>query len=206
MGWLFMSTFGMRGFATPKTYLDNQLTYDPDPAQGRDTGLRVLRSTCQSRVYYAAIEPYTPEGTAMPAFAAVFLVRWNPNAQLGEHFGYKSMDETMGPCEASCPAAILGLLGPTTNEHAHEWRVRCRANLAHAASINAKPTPRIGQTIVFDPPLQMTSGRTAARFEVVANPRGTATPRYRDTETRQLCRIPGVKKRSYSLINPVVSG
>ena len=48
MGWLFMSRGGMSPFATPKVYLDNQCTYPPDPEKGRETGLRVLKSTVRS--------------------------------------------------------------------------------------------------------------------------------------------------------------
>jgi hypothetical protein len=80
MGWLFMSLDGMGGFRTPKTYLDNQLTYAPDPEKGRSTGLRVLKSVWQGSVYYAAPEPY---GANRPeaAFAVVCLVRWTPKGK-----------------------------------------------------------------------------------------------------------------------------
>ena len=53
MGWLFMSRGGMAPFATPKAYLDNQCTYPPDPEKGRETGLRVLKSTVRSGAYDA---------------------------------------------------------------------------------------------------------------------------------------------------------
>src|SRR3546814_19605923 len=66
-------------------------------------------------------------------FAIVCLVRWNPRAKDGYIFGYKDMDETMGPCEADCPARILDLLTPTDKEYAREWRARCCANLARRA-------------------------------------------------------------------------
>src|SRR3546814_2261595 len=66
-------------------------------------------------------------------FAIVCLVRWNPRAKDGYIFGYKDMDETMGPCEADCPARILDLLTPTDKEYAREWRARCCANLERRA-------------------------------------------------------------------------
>ena len=51
MGWLFMSRGGMSPFATPKAYLDNQCTYPPDPEKGRETGMRVLKSTVRYGAY-----------------------------------------------------------------------------------------------------------------------------------------------------------
>lgn len=43
-------------------------------------------------------------------------------------FGYKDMDETVGPCCYDCPNSILNLLSPTDSEYAKEWREKCRAN------------------------------------------------------------------------------
>lgn len=43
-------------------------------------------------------------------------------------FGYKDMDETMGPFYYDCPNTILKLLSPTDNEYAKTWREKCYAN------------------------------------------------------------------------------
>ena len=88
MGWLFMSRGGMAPFATPKAYLDNQCTYPPEPEKGRETGLRVLKSTVRSGAYYAACQSYDHEGPR-ETFAIICLVKWNPGARSGEVFGYK---------------------------------------------------------------------------------------------------------------------
>lgn len=88
MGWLFISRGGMSPFATPKAYLDNQCTYPPDPDKGRETGLRVLKSTVRSGAYYAACQSYDAEGTK-DTFAIICLVKWSPGARSGEEFGYK---------------------------------------------------------------------------------------------------------------------
>src|SRR3546814_12246736 len=61
---------------------------------------------------------------------------WNPKSKSGEHFGYKDMDEYVGPYEDSCPRHILDLLTPTDREHALDWRARCRANLASSSRTN----------------------------------------------------------------------
>ena len=88
MGWLFMSRGGMAPFATPKAYLDNQCTYPPDPDKGRETGLRVLKSTVRSGAYYAACQSYDADGPK-ETFAIICLVKWNPGARSGDEFGYK---------------------------------------------------------------------------------------------------------------------
>ena len=54
----------------------------------------------------------------------------------------KPISEDMGPAEDRCPARILDLLSEPSNDHARQWRERCRARLA-------KPRPRKGQTRRF---------------------------------------------------------
>lgn len=58
-------------------------------------------------------------------FALVFLTTGG-NGQ----WGYKDMDETMGPHESEAPAQILDALSPTTSEYALAWRARCRDHAA----------------------------------------------------------------------------
>jgi len=48
----------------------------------------------------------------------------------GARFGWKAMEEQMGPCECDCPACILDLLTPTDDRYAMEWRQRCRNRAA----------------------------------------------------------------------------
>ena len=164
MGWLFMSLDGMGGFRTPKTYLDNQCNSVPNPEKGRTTGLRVLKSVWQGSVYYAATEPYGPDGKATgPAFAIVCLVRWNPRARTGENFGYKDLDEGMGPYQTTCPACVLDLLGTARNEHAVEWRKACRAHLA----LKSRPRPMAGDRLILPAPMSFTDGYEARAFTVV---------------------------------------
>jgi hypothetical protein len=64
----------------------------------------------------------------------------------GGQFGYKPMDESMGPCESDCPAHILNrLTNPAPNEWAEQWRERCRANIAgKAARVEARLAEIIG--------------------------------------------------------------
>lgn len=164
MGWLFMSLDGMGGFRTPKTYLDNQCNYAPDPEKGRETGLRVLKSVWQGSVYYAATEPYGLDGEATgPAFAIVCQVRWNPKGKPLAQFGYKDMTERMGPYQTTCPASVLDLLGTPRNEHAAQWRKACRARLA----LKARPRPGAGDRLMLPETMSFTDGYEARAFTVV---------------------------------------
>jgi hypothetical protein len=196
MGWLYMQ--GLGGFDTPRAYLDNQFTYVRETHR-----LAVLASALVGlRTYYAAIERTETTGDCI-VFGVVCLVNYNPRAVDGYTFGYKDMDETAGPHQSDCPAQILDLLTPTDHDYALQWRGRCRARLGERQLLAARPTPRPGQTVIFDPPLCLSNGRTVSRFEVVKHPQ-SGPPLYRDAETRELVRIAKVKARSYRLINPVV--
>ncbi len=123
MGWLYMQS--LDGFASPKAYLDAQFSY-----QRNGSAARVLRSALAGgRVYYAAVELVKPS-EPREVIALVCLVDYNPRDSEGYIFGYKDMDEGMGPVESDCPEAILDLLTPTTRPYAIAWRARCRANAA----------------------------------------------------------------------------
>lgn len=161
MGWLFMSLGGMGRFHTPQSYLDDQLTYSPDPEKGRGQGLRVLKSVWAGSEYYAAVEPYGEQG-AEAAIAIICLVRWAPKARNGENFGYKDMSESMGPHACRCPASVLDRLGPTENAHALEWRQACRTRLA----LLARRKPKPGDTIVLPKPVSFSDGYEAASFGI----------------------------------------
>ena len=165
MGWLFMPLASMGATRTPKSYLDAQLTYERTQDDGSIVGFRVLRSSCVgNRVYYAAAQPFKRRDgteTAKPALAIVCLVRWNPRADSGEQFGYKDMDENMGPCEADCPESVLALLGPTNSQHALEWRRRCFDNL----TLRKRPITD-GMMIKLATPITFTNGYVGDAFTV----------------------------------------
>jgi hypothetical protein len=77
------------------------------------------------------------------------------------NFGYKVVDETMGPYEAQCPKRILDLLTDPLNDYAAEWRDRCRENLAaKAKAATVKP----GTVIRLDEPLPFNDGRSRQVF------------------------------------------
>jgi len=197
MGWLYMQS--LDGYSGPRQYLDAQFT-----CQRGDVTMKVLRSALvRMRTYYAALEYARATTGEHSVVGIVCLVRYNPRDSEGYIFGYKDMEESMGPCEAECPESILDLLTPTDKPYAIEWRARCRENAAARRAITRKPSPRPGQTIILEQPLLFGDGRTLDRFEVIANPRSHRTVLYRSPKTGGLYRITNVKRRAYRLIDPI---
>ena len=195
MGWLFMKS--LKGHSGPRQYLDAQFTWERS-----DRISRVLRSALVGmRVYYAAVEHILPVTGAREVWAAVCLVQYNLRDREGYIFGYKDMSEAMGPYERDCPEPILDLLTPTDHEHALRWRADCRANAVARRAKRAKPSPRAGQTIIFDEPLAFSDGRSFDRLEVIANPRSHRTMLFRAPGSGNLYRIPNIKSRAYRLID-----
>ena len=111
---------------------DRVLTWDTKDKDGNIVRThRVLKSAMVGSTYYAAVESKTTMGER-EVWAAIFLTcgRTRHDNTL---WGYKDMDETVGPNEAKCPASVLALLTPTDSKFANEWREKCRQNIAAAA-------------------------------------------------------------------------
>lgn len=123
MGWTFMPKP-----ASPKAYLDQQLTHGAN---------RVLRSAFVGTTYYAAVET-TADGKR-DVWAAVILTSYR--GRDGYPFGYKCMDESMGPNESNCPATIFALLTPTDSEYSNEWRARVTRNRDRQTCIKLMAKP-----------------------------------------------------------------
>ena len=190
MGWLYMQSLG--GHSGPRQYLDAQFTYEQPERR-----VRVLRSSLvKMHTYYAAVEVVPTDG-AREVTAVVCLVRYNPRDAEGYVFGYKDMDETMGPCEVGCPAAILDLLTPTTSEYANGWRDRCRAAIAKRADV---PKLRDGDLVVFTEPIRFTDGSEHRRMNVVVNPRRPRAVRFRPPGGGGLYRIGGIERLAFSVV------
>lgn len=141
-----------------KGRIDRKAECDGYFMEGLNAGhYEVLKSTMIGSVYYAAVQNkrryagrdadnnpiYEPIENA-PIWAAVFLTRTESG-----WFYYKDMDETVGPCECDCPAAILNLLSETDSEWAIEWRERCRKSIEAKKNPNALKNLPVGSVIRF---------------------------------------------------------
>lgn len=138
MGWTHCftasnwKTVGGKRVVDRQKECDAMCTWDSKDVDGKVISRhRVLKSAMVGSVYYAAVSSER-EGQPTKVWAAVFLTcgrtKWD-----GTIWGYKDLDETMGPCECKCPASILALLTPTDSQWANEWREKCRQNIAAAA-------------------------------------------------------------------------
>ncbi|MFP1133055.1 antirestriction protein [Asticcacaulis sp. W401b] len=192
MGWL--SVMSLSGHRTPKAYLDAQFTWSNEEADNQ-----VLRSSVVGRVYYAAVERVLTADGVRSVFAVICLFRYTPKAKDGYIFASKDMDETVGPYERRCPAAILDLLTPTDYEYAIGWRADCRANLAMAREKQRRPRPKEGDIVVLAEPVTFRDGASVTRFQATraAFRRNLV---YRSLETGSLYRF-GLAGRDYQL-NP----
>lgn len=159
MGWTsYHATYYKKGTVDRKTECDAYFI------EGLNAGYyRVLKSALVGSVYYAAIETLKRYGeerdengnriiedipeNERKVWAAVFLTSVDSRAYV--NFAYKDMDETVGPCEDKCPAAILNLLSPTDHEWAIAWRERCRKNIEARKNPNALSNLPVGATIRF---------------------------------------------------------
>ena len=90
------------------------------------------------------------------------------------NFGYKDMDESMGPGPARCPERILRQLtdydfgSEEANRASREWREACWEWVSRRKS---RPRLRRGMVIRFHEPIGFPSGRQIREFVVVqANP------------------------------------
>ena len=192
MGWLFMNSMGR--FASPKAYLEDQFTYPTDTRTSR-----ILRSALVGMsTWYGACEQIDKSTGAREVFAIVCLVKYNPRSKDGHVFGYKDMTEHMGPCEASCPAAILDLLTQTDDEHALDWRKRCRK----AIEQSRRAVLQDGDLIVFAQEISFTDGQKSRRFRVAKRGRRTVfqIPGPNGEPGRQLYQIRDWKTAQWTVV------
>lgn len=155
MGW----TFTNKGPGRTREFFERQFNYDK-PSEGKSG--KVIACSATWAVAYMAYEVIAPG--KRDVVALVCLIRHVPRAVDGYNFGYKDMEECMGPYESKCPATILKLLTPTTNESAIEWRARCWERIN-----KRKNAPKVhkGDLIHFVKPLTFKSGATLDYFRWV---------------------------------------
>lgn len=105
-----------------------------------DDGQRSIAPVAISRVgkvWYVAVKASfaTPELAQASSLARAFTLQPDHSYTFGavilterdgSQWGYKDMDETMGPVESAAPMQVIELLSPTTNAYANDWRDRCK--------------------------------------------------------------------------------
>jgi hypothetical protein len=149
--------------------------------------LEILDCATVGGTFYAAVRsPKMPE----QVWALIVLTRMCPKDRY--NFGYKDMDETMGPYESKCPGRILDLLTPLEPgkyPHAEEWRARCR-------TYANRVTPKVGQTVALVNPVYF-GGIPEKTLTKVSLPRRRDVYR---TGSGRLVRLPRLKNYEYSIL------
>jgi hypothetical protein len=121
------------------------------------------------------------------------------------NFGYKLMEESVGPDYYECPAHVLKKLsplppkpeeGPDIWEYARSWREGCEANLAKKAEVRKRRAQlRDGCIIRFAEPLEFTSGKRYSEL-TVRKYKG----KFILVTDSCMCVVPGWQKMSYEII------
>lgn len=135
--------------------------------------------------YYAAVRTTIKATGESYVWACVVLVNYYPHDY--HNFGYKDMDETMGPYSYNCPVSILKLLTPTEQIKTHiggsayknskQWRV---ASWERALNAEATAKMKDGTIIEFENALHFRGGDSVKKF--VMRKRGKAMRFYKHNE------------------------
>jgi len=118
------------------------------------------------RTAYIAYQTKTNQDLEAKVIAIVCLLDYSPRDY--HNFGYKDMDESMGPCEDHCPERILRMLSPLPDDeslkYAKEWRERCW-------SYARRPKLKDGMVIKFSNPIEGHNGYKEDTFRVCVDGR-----------------------------------
>ncbi len=149
--------------------------------------------------YYAA----TRENRTGEVSCFVALIRWRPDG-----FGYKDMDERMGPAIASAPGRLLDLLSPLPAcEHLQQYCRHCGSEIAEGPSGTWRTQAKPGQVPEVAGPRCYSGYRLSAAVDGAAPlhaPGGTAPcGTCHAREWRERCRenIAAREKRRQLLTN-----
>ena len=148
MGWLVRNN-PLPSYETTDSYLRAQVTSEND-----DVRHEIIDSAFVGATWYAALRAtwktskadYCGKSYAAGTTYVVALVFLTSGGRA--RFGYKDMEESMGPCETECPTRILNLLTPFEQipgasldpqvNYAIGWRQKCREHAAAKSGLTRK--------------------------------------------------------------------
>lgn len=130
MGWTWQCAkfYDRKGNIDRKAECDDLYTWNNEETGDK---CRVLKSSMVGSTWYGACERIRPDRTTY-VFAGVCLTRLDSKEYC--NFGYKDMDESMGPFQRDCPVSILNMLSPRDDKYAVEWREACWENATKKAA------------------------------------------------------------------------
>jgi hypothetical protein len=138
MGWSYLD----RKPTDVKRFLTEELNYEGDNDNLRFRRVQEVKIV-NIRTAYAAVRQKSGVFDGVGAY--VILLDYPRSKKSADKFGFKIMDESMGPIMSTCPKSILTKLselpeGPAW-DFARAWRARCWAyhNLVAARAAKRKP-------------------------------------------------------------------
>jgi hypothetical protein len=158
MGWLYKHD----SVDDPVAYLTDQYNHD-----GEHRTYRVLAAARVANTVYMAVKITEKAIGNSYVLAAVILI-----SNTRKHgFGYKDMDETMGPGECACPDRIMRLLSPIEDipnpSYAAEWRARVAAHKKAVAELRTKRASlRPGSIVTLEREVSFRDGTKATAFRM----------------------------------------
>ena len=156
MGWLYQRD----PVDDPVACLMAKYNYDCDTHT-----LQSLDGARVGNTVYIAVKSTDKKTGRDVVFAGVILI-----SNTKKHgFGYKDMDEGMGPCECACPERIMRLLTPTDDlpnrRYAADWRARVAARKSAKRQHRERyKLLRIGSVVTLPTPVRFRSGDVASKF------------------------------------------
>jgi hypothetical protein len=119
MGWIY-------GWNSRRELIDHLL---------RDEGsYKVLKHCCVGNNLWIVFEVTNDDTGELKRTAFLYLLDGQGKKD-GRQWGYKSIDESMGPYEISFPASWLDLLTPTNSPYALNWREKVRQRAEKTAAM-----------------------------------------------------------------------
>lgn len=158
MGWLYQHD----PVSDPVGYLTNQYTHE-----GEHRAYRVLAAARVANTVYMAVKSTDKATGQSYVFASVILI----SNSRKNGFGYKDMDESVGPCECACPDHIMRLLSPIADMpnpgYAADWRARVATHKQTAAELRAKRKRLVpGAILILPTKVRFSDGITADTFRM----------------------------------------
>jgi hypothetical protein len=156
MGWLYQRD----PVENPLGYLMAKYNYDCDTHT-----LQTLDGARAGNTVYLAVKSTDKTTGRSFVFAAVILISNTKK----NGFGYKDMDEAMGPCECDCPQRIMRLLSSLADlpnpSYTADWRARVAARHNEKRQRrDRRKSLRVDSTVTLPSAVRFPGGSVASRF------------------------------------------
>lgn len=184
MGWMY--TNKLKGLPIKK-FFEERFNYD----HGKEGSGKILicRTHTYARESYMAYQVVDRHGNSK-VIALVCLLGFRPHDHY--NFGYKDMDENMGPCSYNCPKDILDLLSPTDNDTAKAWRHECLKRVERRNPV------KTGAIIRFKKPIDFKNGDQCSVFLVKNARKGWFEANGRGYKIKREC----LRRESWEVLDP----